>query len=119
MKKILITSSNGTLAQKLDSLLTATADFNIIATPNGAHRLPETRAYASHSLDITHREQEQVIIGELMPDYIIHSAAMTNVDQCESDKEACWQLNVIAVEYLDEDSKKNDSYLVHLSAVVI
>jgi dTDP-4-dehydrorhamnose reductase len=49
------------------------------------------------------------------PDYIIHTAAMTNVDQCESEKEACWQLNVHAVEYLAEASKQNGSYLLHLS----
>jgi dTDP-4-dehydrorhamnose reductase len=40
---------------------------------------------------------------------------MTNVDQCETEKDACWDLNVKAVEYLVEASKKHDSFLVHLS----
>ncbi|QHT66891.1 SDR family oxidoreductase [Rhodocytophaga rosea] len=115
MKKILITGSNGLLGQKLVSLLTTTADFDIIATARGANRLPQTGNYTYHSLDITDRNQVQELIGKVKPDYIIHTAAMTNVDQCESEKEACWQLNVNAVEYLAEASKKNGNYLLHLS----
>ena len=40
---------------------------------------------------------------------------MTNVDQCETEKDACWDLNVKAVEYLLEASKKHSSFFVHLS----
>jgi dTDP-4-dehydrorhamnose reductase len=115
MKKILITGSNGLLGQKLVSLLTATADFDIIATAKGANRLPHSDKYTYHSLDITDRNKVHKLMSEVKPDYIIHTAAMTNVDQCEFEKEACWQLNVNAVEYLAEASKHNGSYLLHLS----
>ena len=40
---------------------------------------------------------------------------MTNVDQCEDDKEACWQLNVKSVEYLAKASKQTGAFLLHLS----
>jgi len=49
------------------------------------------------------------------PDIVIHTAAMTNVDQCELEKEACWQLNVDAVEYLIAACEQIDAFLVHLS----
>jgi dTDP-4-dehydrorhamnose reductase len=40
---------------------------------------------------------------------------MTNVDQCETEKEACWQQNVSAVQYLVEAAEKHKSFLIHLS----
>lgn len=115
MKKILITGSNGLLGQKLVSLLASTAEYELIATARGANRLPHSASYTYHPLDITDRTQVHELIGLVKPDYIIHTAAMTNVDQCETEKEACWQLNVHAVEYLVEASKQNGSYLLHLS----
>ena len=40
---------------------------------------------------------------------------MTNVDACESDKEACWSLNVTAVDNLVNVCKEFNVHLVHLS----
>ncbi|MFB0924937.1 MAG: SDR family oxidoreductase, partial [Vicingaceae bacterium] len=45
----------------------------------------------------------------------INTAAMTNVDACESDKTLCWDLNVNAVKYFIEASEKVNSHLIHLS----
>jgi dTDP-4-dehydrorhamnose reductase len=115
MKKILITGSNGLLGQKLVNLLTAQPDLKVIATAKGTNRLPSSDAYIYHSLDITNQSQVQELINQIKPDFIIHTAAMTNVDQCEFEKDACWQLNVKAVEYLAKASERNNSFLVHLS----
>lgn len=115
MKKVLITGSNGLLGQKLVYLLTTKADYKVIATAKGHNRLPESDTYAYYPLDITDQKQVHEVLSEVKPDYIIHTAAMTNVDQCEFEKEACWQLNVKAVEYLAEASNKNNSFLLHLS----
>ena len=46
---------------------------------------------------------------------IINTAAMTQVDQCETDRRKCWDLNVLAVAHLIEASEKYQSHLVHLS----
>jgi dTDP-4-dehydrorhamnose reductase len=40
---------------------------------------------------------------------------MTNVDQCESEKDACWSQNVSSVEYLIEACSKIDCFLLHVS----
>jgi dTDP-4-dehydrorhamnose reductase len=52
-----------------------------------------------------------------MPDVVINTAAMTNVDACETDKENCWKLNVEAVKYqvnaLTNLNKKNEDYCPH------
>ncbi len=115
MKKILITGANGLLGQKLVELLTDKSDYQVVATARGENRLPRSSGYAYRSLDVTSRVQVQEMVTELKPDYIIHTAAMTNVDQCESDREECWKLNVDAVQYLVEACAVNNTFLLHLS----
>ncbi len=115
MKKILITGSNGLLGQKLVLLLSKMPDIELIATARGENRLAITEGYIYQKMDITNAEEVAEIVGKNKPDVIIHTAAMTNVDQCETEKELCWQMNVNAVEYLVNACKTIDCLLVHLS----
>ncbi|KPM49113.1 SDR family oxidoreductase [Jiulongibacter sediminis] len=115
MKKILITGSNGLLGQKLVELLKNEGKSEIIATARGENRLPYTDGYTFKKMDITDREEVLSVIKAAKPDVVINTAAMTNVDQCESDKDNCWAQNVTAVEYLIEACKASDSFLLHLS----
>ena len=113
--KILITGSNGLLGQKLVSLLSQQTDIQLIATSRGANRMGFTNGYEYQEMDITKAEQVAEIIENIRPDAIIHTAAMTNVDQCEEEKDLCWKMNVDAVEYLVEACEKHQIFLCHLS----
>ncbi|MFT6972217.1 MAG: dTDP-4-dehydrorhamnose reductase, partial [Roseivirga sp.] len=114
--KILITGANGLLGQKLVSLIINGAEHELIATARGANRLPfDERKYAYDSLDITNESQVKSAIAQHKPDVVIHTAAMTNVDQCETEKEECWDLNVNAVQYIVDACEVNNTFLVHLS----
>jgi dTDP-4-dehydrorhamnose reductase len=115
MKKILITGSNGLLGQKLVELLIAEGNSEIIATARGENRLPYSEGYTFTQMDITDPEQVSEVISSVKPDVIINTAAMTNVDQCESDKDNCWAQNVTAVEHLIRACKDHNSFLLHLS----
>ena len=55
------------------------------------------------------------VVARTRPDVIIHTAALTQVDPCELDREACWKTNVTAIEYLIEAARKYDVHLVHVS----
>ena len=114
-KRILITGSNGLLGQKLVELLIQKPDVQVIATARGDNRLPFVAGYAYYALDITQSAEVQEIFALTQPDVVIHTAAMTNVDQCESEKEACWKLNVKAVEYLVDACREHDAFFIHLS----
>jgi dTDP-4-dehydrorhamnose reductase len=46
---------------------------------------------------------------------IIHGAAMTNVDECEQNQEACYRANVLATRYLVEAAEKIKSYFIFVS----
>jgi dTDP-4-dehydrorhamnose reductase len=115
VKKILITGANGLLGQKLVALLAGQPSVQVIATARGQNRLPTADGYTYQQMDITDAAQVMQVIGEHRPDVVIHTAAMTNVDQCESEKDLCWQMNVLAVEYLIKACAQHDVLLVHLS----
>ncbi|MEI7584175.1 NAD(P)-dependent oxidoreductase [Runella sp.] len=115
MKTVLITGSNGLLGQKLVELLIQQSTIKVIATARGENRLPFTEGYDYYSMDITKQDEVVSVIEKTLPDAIIHGAAMTNVDQCESEKEACWSQNVTAVEYIAEVCRKHDIFLCHVS----
>ena len=114
-KRILITGSNGLLGQKLVDLLRKQASVELIATARGNNRLPVTEGYTYASLDITVQEEVSDIFDQFKPDVVIHTAAMTNVDTCETDRDGCDVLNVNSVAYLIEACEKNGTYLCHLS----
>lgn len=113
--KILVTGSNGLLGQKLVHKLSKDPEVELIATSRGENRLKEASGYTYRSMDITNKTEVTEIIGELQPDVVINTAAMTNVDACEAQKEQCHALNVDAVQYLVEACMAYNTHLVHLS----
>ena len=113
--KILITGSNGLLGQKLVKLITEQSKHELIATSREHNRLPEESGYIFESLDITNEQQVLNIVEKHQPDVIINTAAMTNVDQCETEQEDCWKLNVTAIEHLIKASEKHHAFLLQLS----
>ena len=115
MKKVLITGSNGLLGQKLLDLYLTIEDIELIATARGENRYPRKEGYTYTSLDITNEKEVQQVIAQHAPDCIINTAAMTNVDSCETDKECCDKLNVDAVAYLIAAANTAGAHLIHLS----
>lgn len=114
-KTILITGSNGLLGQKLVELLVQQSTVDLIATAKGENRLPDATGYRYASLDITNAEEINAIFENFKPHVVIHTAAMTNVDTCETDQKGCELLNVTAVTYLIDACQKHDTFLCHLS----
>jgi dTDP-4-dehydrorhamnose reductase len=114
-KTILITGANGLLGQKLVELLVQESTVDLIATAKGENRLPNSAGYRYVSLDITNSAEIHSVIDTYKPHVVIHTAAMTNVDTCETDQVGCELLNVTAVAYLIEACQKHDTFLCHLS----
>ncbi|MBC8987826.1 SDR family oxidoreductase [Pedobacter sp. N36a] len=115
MKTILVTGSNGLLGQKITERVLAAKQFNLIATAKGENRYPIKEGYVYAEMDILDAANVEEIVAKYTPDAIIHTAAMTNVDTCEDQKELAYALNVKAVETLIAVCEKFDVQLVHLS----
>lgn len=114
-KKILVTGSNGLLGQKITDLVLADERVDLIATSRGGNRHPAKTGYTYEDVDLLEQEKLREVIVRHQPDAIIHTAAMTNVDACETDPEGCNKLNVDVVRQLGQLCEKHDIHLVHLS----
>lgn len=116
MKTILITGSNGLLGQKLVDLLHTEPTVKLIASSRGQNKLSQIYPQVAFAaMDVTNAEQVEQVIAETQPTHIIHTAAMTNVDDCETQREECWKQNVDAVENLVKASEKHGVHLIHVS----
>ena len=115
MKTVLITGSNGLLGQKLTDLYLQNLEIKLIATGRGINRHPIKQGYTYAEMDITNPQQVQQVIEKYHPNCIIHTAAMTNVDACELDHEACVLQNITAVENVVKTAKIVNAHLIHLS----
>ena len=116
--KILVTGSNGLLGQKLTDLLIEDESIELIATARGSNRHPVSDIsgkYQYIELDITENECVKEVLLEVNPQIVIHTAAMTQVDDCEFEKEMCVRLNIDCVEHLAKLSSDLGFRLIHLS----
>ena len=115
MKKLLITGSNGLLGQSLLDLFLEDKSYQIIAVSRGVNRYPAIKNYKYVELDITNTTDLTNLVLKESPDFIINTAAMTNVDACEDNKLACDKINVTLVEDLVKLSDKIKAKLIHIS----
>jgi dTDP-4-dehydrorhamnose reductase len=135
--KILVTGSNGLLGQKIiygllgDSLCELPSgtksqlenNLEIIAVGQGENRLHRKDGYVYESLDISKKEEVESVFLKHKPDVVINTAAMTNVDACESKREECWAANVHGMQYMCDalesiqasESEKSTPHLIHIS----
>lgn len=97
--KLLITGSNGLLGQKIvNQCLKHGIDF--IATSKGENRNSNCPFNKYRNLDICDKEAIFHCLNSLRPTHVIHTAAMTNVDQCELNPNDCIEINVSATKTL-------------------
>ncbi len=114
-KRVLVTGSNGLLGQKLTDIYRQIPDVELMATAKGEDRYYEKTGYHFASMDIANKEEVMNVIGDFKPYTIINTAAMTNVDACEDEKDLCYQLNVTAIEYLVEAANSVGAHFINIS----
>ena len=112
--RILITGSNGLLGQYLAKLLLQdSVDF--LATSKGTNQNTELPKSQYRTLDICNPAALQEVFKSYRPSTVINTAALTNVDICEQQKEKCWHVNVQGVENLIKICEQYGTHLVQLS----
>lgn len=112
--KILVTGANGLLGQKLSAVLMEDENVFPILTTKNKISFPIVRGI-SCSMDITDAVQVKNVLRETTPDVVINTAAMTLVDKCETEQEACWTNNVEAVKNLIEACGSIGAHFIHVS----
>jgi dTDP-4-dehydrorhamnose reductase len=114
--RLLITGSNGLLGQKLLARLHQEPGVALLATGRGPNRLAEWfPAVPYRPLDVADAAQVEQLIREQQPTHVIHTAAMTQVDDCELRPAECWLHNVTATQNLARSCAAHGVHLTHLS----
>jgi dTDP-4-dehydrorhamnose reductase len=111
---ILITGSNGLLGQKLVKHLTKN-NIPFIATSKGKNRNPDCMDALYSTMDISSSDDIKSVFNRFIPTHLIHTAAMTNVDECEEFPLECEKLNVEATQLLFEAAQKIGAHFQLLS----
>lgn len=113
--KVLITGSNGLLGQHLIPVFLEDGRYQVIATGRGPNRLPMQAGYTYEATNLRDATSVQHLLEKHKPDILIHAAAMTQVDDCERNKDLCWDTNVAATRYLLHAAEKQNTFFVFLS----
>ncbi|PWG05260.1 SDR family oxidoreductase [Polaribacter aquimarinus] len=115
MNKVVITGSNGLLGQSLLKLLLQVKEkYQVFGFSKGKNRSGRND-FEYVSIDITKKEKLKELLLEIQPNFIINTAAMTQVDDCEINKSACDVLNIDVVKFLALISDKINAHLIHIS----
>ncbi|RED83982.1 SDR family oxidoreductase [Cohnella phaseoli] len=102
MSKILITGSDGMLGT---DLIKHCHDLGY-----------ETLALNRKKLDITDRASTKDLIESYKPTFVIHTAALTNVDFCEQNDQVAFQVNGCGTENIAYYSNKVNATVVYISS---
>lgn len=66
-------------------------------------------------LDLTSQSQVFKVVTRLKPEAIVHTAAYTDVDGCEINRDLAWKVNVEATKHLTVASAEIGSHLTYVS----
>lgn len=113
-KRVLLTGGNGLLGQKIIPLLSGRSSVELQVTSRGPNRHPG-KTYAYVSADLSQPEEVAKVFADFQPTDVIHTAAMTQVDACETDHAACDAANVSAVQHLLDQCQAHGARLIHIS----
>lgn len=111
--KILITGASGQLGTELQRQL-RTGSCALGSIPE---RLQNATIIPTdmNELDITDREATIAFVRRHQPDTIINCAAFTNVDGCETQREAAFKVNALGPSNLAQAAQRVNARLIHVS----
>jgi dTDP-4-dehydrorhamnose reductase len=108
--KIFITGGSGLLGSKVAEIAQVGGDD---VFSGYSHNLPDHgRAVRFDLLD---EKSISELIGKIKPEVIIHSAALTDVDRCERERELAYKMNVGGTRAIATAAEKAGSFLVYIS----
>ena len=112
--RIFVTGTNGMLGQRIVEFYSGMNKIELLACSIEENSFSDVTEYIQ--CDISNREKIKKIIYDFCPDYIINTAAFTNVDLSENQREETWKANVKGVEFITEAARVIDAHLIHISS---
>lgn len=107
--RLLVTGAHGLLGR---SLLEPDFDAEMIGCGRGETRVGRSAYYP---IELTDPQAVLALLEKVRPDWVIHTAALTDVDRCEIDRPLALQINLNIVEHLASACRQLGVGLVQLS----
>lgn len=101
------------LGQRAVQFYSSNKNIELLATSVEEKSVVDSVEYISS--DIKNRDSIKKVIHDYCPDFIVHTAAFTNVDLSEKLREEAWKINVKGVEYIAEAARAIDAHIIHIS----
>ncbi len=115
MKRVLLTGAHGLLGQKIAEIFQRESETELLLTARQQETFYSPLEYDYVPLDITQRNAVRDLVESFRPDVIINSAAFTDVDRCEREREQAWNVNVHGVQNLTAAALRIGCAIVHIS----
>jgi dTDP-4-dehydrorhamnose reductase len=106
--KILVTGVNGLVGNSLIKVLSK-SNHEIFKSSRRIEGL------ADYKVDVTSKDDLELFFAKFDPDVVINSAAMADVDLCETEKKLCDDVNINGVRNLVDICLKYNCHLTHIS----
>jgi len=68
-----------------------------------------------HNCDLTRRDQVLAAITSFRPDVVLHLAAYTAVDACETDVDTAYAVNALATRFIADGARRVGAHVVYVS----
>lgn len=113
--RILITGANGLLGQALVARMSRFPEYDVLATGRDDTSRFREGSCGYVPLDITDLSAVEATFQDFAPNVVINCAAMTEVNRCEDNRQACWAVNARAVRNLAEQCSDIGARLIQVS----
>jgi dTDP-4-dehydrorhamnose reductase len=100
--RVLVTGAGGMVGREVVELFGGEGVHEVVALDHAA-------------LDVGDRDSVLGAIGSSQPDAIVHCAAMTAVDACETERDRAFLVNALGVRWIMEGARRAGAYVVSLS----
>ncbi len=112
-EKILVIGSNGMLGQRFVEHVNNLEKYKLITASFEEKSFFDFAEY--YTIDISNEIDVKKLIKQTAPNYIVNTAAYTNVDKSEIEKEAAKGINVLGVKFIAEAAKEIGAHFIHIS----
>jgi dTDP-4-dehydrorhamnose reductase len=108
--RLLITGASGLYGSKIAKLAN-----------EGNHRVfsgySQNQTYSGIPIqfDVSDKNSVKRAFKKAKPEVVVHAAALTDVDKCETSKELAWRINVEGTKNISEETQKSSAFLVFVS----
>ena len=114
--RILITGANGLLGQALVRRLSQSREFDVLATARDDAPRFDGGSCGYSPLDVTQPDAVENVFEDFAPNVVINCAAMSDVAECDENRNEAWAVNARAVKRLAKHCHETRARLVQVSS---